>query len=445
MKRYWKIVMAIWFCLAPISVAAVDSMTEAGIAQQAGYDVPEDYIPKGGTIVFELETGQILFERNADIAWNAASLSKVMTLYLAYEAIEKGTLSRDHVFTVTEKYVDISQNYSLSNNQMILGAEYTFDELVQLIVVPSSNAACILLADTIAGDEAAFVEMMNAKAAELGMTQSRFYNSAGPRNEDLYPYIPEGQPLDGDNVISARDYAILAYHFLTKYPAILENTNQYFLTVKPGTVYEESFTGYQHSLPDGPLAYEGTDGLKTGSSDTAGYNIVSTAKRGNTRLVMVMLGVGSWPDDEAELARNKMNNAIYDQLFARYAYQPILSKGKHEVAGKSIELDQDFYGLVVDSQQPELVLEAGTVKVVPSLPVLSGAQTKTVAYREPVSPMLSPSDTSPKDLLTKWLTGKKEWWLVIVAGIIAALVFLTVLLRPRRSSMSKRRAASRID
>ncbi|MDQ0223343.1 D-alanyl-D-alanine carboxypeptidase family protein [Streptococcus moroccensis] len=233
------------------AVLATEKTSEIDLVKAMGEDLDGSYQPQGGSIVIDAATGQVLYEQDADKVWHVASLTKIMTLYLAYEALEAGEISEQETFKVTQKYVDISQIYALSNNKMVLGAEYTFDDLAKLMMIVSSNAATMLMADTIAEDESAFVDLMNAKAKELGMTQTQFYNASGSSNELLGDYAPKNQPKDGDNQGTARDFALLSYHLLKNYPQAITHTRQYELTIKKETDYEESFTAHHLSLEGG--------------------------------------------------------------------------------------------------------------------------------------------------------------------------------------------------
>ncbi|MEY8463423.1 D-alanyl-D-alanine carboxypeptidase family protein [Streptococcus merionis] len=418
-------------------VLALESHSELELAKEMGQDLEAKYAPKGGSIVIDAATGQVLYEREADKQWPVASLTKIMTLYLAYEALESGELSRDMTFEVTQKDVDISQISALSNNTMVLGAQYTFDELAQLMMIVSSNAATVLMADTIAGDEGAFVDLMNAKAKELGMTQTQFYNASGSSNELLGDYAPANQPKDGENKGSARDFALLSYHLIKDYPQALKNTSQYNLSLKEGSEYEESFTAHHLSLVGGPTAYEGTDGLKTGSSDSAGYNLVSTVKRQGVRLISVVMGVGEWPDDKAEEARNRLSNALHDAVYKEYTYQRILPRGFQTINDRAIVLEEDLYAMVRRGEKLDFTLENGQVTLDDDAVYISeDTQQPSAAYRI----WVAPKPDLVQLLRHTWLRVAYQWWLVGTGSFVLLIVGIYLL---RGGTFSRKRKGGR--
>ena len=144
-----------------------------------------------GSIITEIHTGQILWEENKDVSWAPASMTKLMTILLAYDAMEEGKFEKDMQVAVNEKYTDIAGRYALSNNVMQMGATYTVGELIDLIIVPSSAAATYMLADLVEPDPDKFVALMNQKAKEIGMTHTTYYNCVGVTNDLLYPYAPK--------------------------------------------------------------------------------------------------------------------------------------------------------------------------------------------------------------------------------------------------------------
>ena len=229
---------------------------------------------------------------------------------------------------------------------MQLGASYTVAELMDLIIVPSSAAATYMLADMVDPDPDKFVERMNQKAQELGMNNTKYFNCVGVTNNLLQPYQPLKQPLNGDNLTTPEDYALLCTYLVNTYPDILNHTKYSEITVKAGTPYEEHFTSYQISLEGAKYALEGTDGLKTGSSDTAGFNYSSTAKRGDTRLVEIVMGVSEWSDQSGEEIRHLVGNAIMEQAFEQFEYKKVLSKGVHTIDGKQVEVSEDLWDCV---------------------------------------------------------------------------------------------------
>ncbi|EOH95739.1 hypothetical protein UAY_03165 [Enterococcus moraviensis ATCC BAA-383] len=334
------------------------------VTQNAGYQTDEFYKPKA-SIVIEAQTGQVLWADNPDLKWNPASIAKLMSVYLVFEAMEKGQFTLNTMVKATESDQAISQIYELSNNSIVAGVEYPVKDLLYATLVQSSNVATVMLANLVtANDEAKFIHMMNDKAKELGMTNSTFYNCSGAETGSFNGYYkPEGIDQNADNVTTARDLAILSYHLLKNYPDTVTYTSPTQITIMENTPYAEVLENHNYSLPGLAYGYEGADGLKTGSSPSGGFNYAATAKREDTRLIEVVLGVGDWEDQEGELQRHAFGNAIFDQAFATYEYKKLLSKGNNTISQEEVILDQDFYGVIQRNTTPNFKLSADKVEM----------------------------------------------------------------------------------
>ncbi|MBO0441934.1 DUF1958 domain-containing protein [Candidatus Enterococcus ikei] len=332
------------------------------ITQNAGYQTNEFYKPKA-SIVIEAQTGQVLWEDNPDLKWNPASIAKLMSVYLVFEAMEQGKFTLDTTVKATDSDQAISQIYELSNNSIVSGVDYPVRDLLYATLVQSSNVATVMLANLVtANDEAKFVHMMNDKAKELGMTNSTFYNCSGAETGAFNGYYkPEGIDQRADNVTTARDLAILSYQLLKNYPDTVTYTSPTQITIMENTPYAELLENHNYSLPGLAYGYEGADGLKTGSSPTGGFNYAATAKRGETRLIEIVLGVGDWEDQEGELQRHAFGNAIFDRAFATYEYKKLLSKGDNTINKEDVILEQDFYGVIQKNTAPAFSLSADTL------------------------------------------------------------------------------------
>lgn len=379
-KKFSILAMAFAVVLSGMSPALeVRAERAIDVARRRGQNLEDRYQP-AGSIITEIETGQILWQEDAAVSWKPASMTKLMVVLLAYDAIEQGKFTMETQVPVSKKYLEISVNYKLSNNVMKEGASYTVSELMDLIIVPSSAAATYMLADLIEPDPDKFAELMNQKAADLKMTQTTYYNPVGVANSLLVPYQPVNQSLSDDNVTSPTDYALLCSYFVKKYPDILNHTKHPQITVKAGTPYEEHFKTYQISLEGAKYGLEGTDGLKTGSSD-AGFNYSSTAKRGDTRLVEVVMGVSTWEDQTGEEIRHLVGNAIMEEAFEQYEYRIVLPKGTHTIGEEKITIEKDFWDCVPKNQEIPLKLHDGKVMVDLERSYLPGYKAPAVAYK----------------------------------------------------------------
>ena len=224
-------------------------------------------------IVFDETTGSILLEKDADKPLPPASMSKLMTLLLAFEALQDGRVSLETKFRVSAKASQKGgSKMFIEENQLV-----SVEDLVRGITVASGNDACIALAEALNGTEDSFVSRMNIKAKDLGLTNSYFTNSTG---------WPATQ-----HVMSARDLLKLAIHVREKYPEYYH----YF--------QEKEFTwnGIRQQNRN-PLLNTGigADGLKTGHTEEAGYGLVGSSKLGDRRVSFVLAGLKTSQDRKFE-------------------------------------------------------------------------------------------------------------------------------------------------
>ena len=410
------------------------------IARKHGHNLEERYQP-AGSIITEVNTGQILWEENAQISWAPASMTKLMTVLVAYDAMAEGLFSLETQVEVTDKYLDIAGRYVLSNNKMKAGASYTVSELIDLIIVPSSAAATYMLADLVEPDHDRFVERMNQKAAALGMTNTVYYNGVGVPNYMLEPYHPVSHPGDSNNMSSPEDYALLCSYFVKTYPDILNHTKHPSIVVKQGTPYEEQFDTYQISVEGAKYGLAGTDGLKTGSSGDAGFNYSSTAKRGDTRFVEIVMGVSDWSDQTGEEMRHLVGNAIMEETFAKYEYRKVLSKGTHTINDEQIEIENDFWDCVPKDQEITFELKEGKVRINQERRYLPGYEEPRMSYK-PVSELSQVFGGSAEGNNTD--KGIPVYLVLAVVSVLGiAAVSAALLLERRRRQLRRMRRRRR--
>jgi D-alanyl-D-alanine carboxypeptidase len=348
--------------------ASEDIMT---LTKNAVYNVLEVNRPVA-SMVIDAHDGRILWQEGIDLPRDPASISKLMTLLLVFDAIKEGKFALDTQITATPKDEAIGKIYEISNNKMTSGVNYSVRELITLTLVPSSNVATIMLSRLVESNEGLFVTKMNEKAKFLGMNQTHFYNASGASAVAFQGYYqPQGYEWQKNNQTSARDLAIMTFHFLKDHPEITEFTKEPVVTTKKGTAHEETFEAYNHSLPGKKYALTGVDGLKTGSSPLAAFNIVATAKENNTRIIGIIMGVGDWVDQDGEYYRHPFLNAIFKYAFERYEYKKLLSAGENEINGQKIVLADDFYATVDKNQEPKYQLQNGTLQVESNQPLVN--------------------------------------------------------------------------
>ena len=371
-KKLLVLGMVLLTLLQPLAIAA-DELVDLTKKMYPNDNIQAYNRPKS-SLVIDANTGDVLWKDNIDEVRDPASMSKLMTLYLLFESMKQGKVSKDAVVTATASDQAISKIYEISNNNIVAGVDYTVPELITMTVVPSSNVATIMLANLMSNnDPDAFIDRMNEKAKELGMTNTTWNNPSGAAISTFKGlYNSYNYPNEMANQTTARDLAILVYHFIKEYPDILNYTNQAQVTVKEGTPYEETFDTYNYSLPGAKYALKGVDGLKTGSSPRGAFNYIATAKRGEQRIISVVMGVGDWSDQDGEYYRHPFGNALIEKAFADYRYKKLLDKGVQTIDGKTYTLDQPFYATVKKGEEnPKLVVKNGQVEADSGLMTLS--------------------------------------------------------------------------
>lgn len=235
-------------------------------------------------IIIDGETGQIVYEKNADKVLGIASMSKMMTEYIIMESIENGKISWDQKVKINKYVHDLSKAPNLSNVGLTEGEDYTVKELYQAMAVYSGNAATVALAQLVSGSEKSFVKLMNEKAKELGLKHHKFVNASGLNNSDLLGQYPSGDE-DDENIMTAKDTALLAYRLINDYPEVLKIASIPKLKFRDGKEYPN----FNWMLPGLIFEYKGVDGLKTGSTDFAGYGHTGTVIQDGQRYITVVM------------------------------------------------------------------------------------------------------------------------------------------------------------
>ena len=214
-------------------------------------------------VLMDALSGQVLFEQNPNLRIPPASFCKVLTLYLAFDALRAGQLKMEDMVTVSEKA------WRTQGSKMFIkvGERVKVEDLLKGIAISSGNDACIALAEHLSGSEEVFIQKMNEKASLLGMKDSQFKNS-------------HGMPAEGQYT-TAMDMAILARHYIQDHPEalVLHSTTEY--------EYNKIRQYNRNTLLQKNI---GVDGLKTGHVEEAGYHLAATAKRDGQRMIAVVMG-----------------------------------------------------------------------------------------------------------------------------------------------------------
>lgn len=226
-----------------------------------------DYISSAGACVMDYDTGEILYEYNGNTTRVPASMTKIMNMYCVYEALKNGEITLDTVVPISQNVYEKSRNPLYQSVSPLYPEEtYTVDEIIGVVVTYSASGAAVALAELVGGgSEAAFVERMNKKAAEMGI-DAYYYDSCGIANNEISPI----------------GMATLARNIIRDYPDILVRSSK-----KSVTFHGNTYNTTNHLLDT--YYYQGADGLKTGTTAAAGYCFCGTAIRNGRRMISVTM------------------------------------------------------------------------------------------------------------------------------------------------------------
>ena len=282
-------------------------------------------------IAVEATTGKILYEKDSTQPVEIASISKLLTVYLVYEALEQGKITLSTPVEISDYPYQLTTNSEASNVPMH-ARNYTVQELLEATLVSSANSAAIALSEKIAGSEKDFVDMMKAKLLEWGIQDATLVNTTGLNNETLGNNIYPGTKKEDENKLSAYDVAVVARNLILKYPQVLE------ITKKPSSTFGGmTITSTNYMLEGMPAYRGGVDGLKTGTTDKAGASFVGTTVEKGMRIITVVLNADN--QDTNPYARFTATSALLDYISSNFALQTIVKQGESYQDSKSPVLD----------------------------------------------------------------------------------------------------------
>ena len=280
-------------------------------------------------IMIEASTGKVIFEKNADEKLVPASMTKMMSMLLIMEAIEKGIIKWDQVVTVSENAS------SMGGSQILLetGEKMSVFDLFKGVAIASGNDAVVALAEASYGSESVFVNHMNKKAKELGLKNTNFKNPHGLDAADHYS--------------SARDMSLIAKE-LSKHEKVFEFTSLYEDYLREGTDKKIWLVNTNKLV----RFYDGVDGLKTGFTNGAGYCITATARKNGMRIISAVMG------EPTSKMRNKEVSEMFDYAFAHYNIMDLL-KGKKSLGKYRVDSGKNEYAEVVPNEKATILMKKG--------------------------------------------------------------------------------------
>ena len=280
-------------------------------AQESGFTTKAPHV-----VIMDFDTGEVLFEKDARKPMAPASMTKIMTANMIFEALKNGTITMDTEFRVSEEAWRRGGAASGSSTMYLdVKSSARVEDLIRGIIIQSGNDACIVMAEGLAGSETAFADKMTARAREIGLTTATFRNATGWPN-------PEHN-------ISAYDLAQLAKYMISNHP-------EYY------PIYSErnfTWNGIRQGNRNPLLGkFTGADGLKTGSTSVSGYGLVGSAKRGDDRRIIVINGLTN-KQERSDVA-NRLMGAAFDQFKVYDLYEKGDVIGKVDVfMGKAESVD----------------------------------------------------------------------------------------------------------
>jgi len=277
-------------------------------------------------IAVDASSGKILYSQNAkESDMGIASITKLLTVYLTYQAVAEHKLSWNTPVTISDYSYNITQNLDASNVTMTKGASYTVKDLVDAALVPSANSAAIALAEKISGTEPKFVDKMRAQLKSWGISDATIVNASGLNNSDLEGNIYPGSGSNAENMMSAEDVAVIATHLLHDFPDVLQITKQSSIVFDKGGQNQQTMNSTDAMLAGGANARTGVDGLKTGNTTYAGNCFVGTTSQNGFRIITVVLDTDDNSDDSA---RFTTTNSLMNEIYGNWQAYGIASKGE---------------------------------------------------------------------------------------------------------------------
>lgn len=274
---------------------------------KADQTLPQLDLEAKSAIAIDAKTGKIIYAKDDKQTYPVASMSKLLTAYILLQAIHEGKITWETKVTPTVTEVDISNNTELTNVPLKEGHSYTIKQLYQAMLVGSANAATMLIGNSISGTQTKFIDKMRKTAKNLGITDAKIYSANGLTakylGDERYPNTDE----NAENEFSVRDMAIISQKLIEKYPEILETTKLTKIDFNDNG--EITTVNNTNELLQDDSHLE-VDGLKTGTSDAAGYCFASTTNKDGHRIITVIAGA---KDNDARFDQTKnLLNYIYN-------------------------------------------------------------------------------------------------------------------------------------
>lgn len=272
-------------------------------------------------IAIEANSGKILYEKDAKTPDGIGSITKLLTAYMVYKAVDQGDLKWNTQVTISDYPFDLTINSDLSNIPLD-ARKYTVKQLLDASIIASANSASIALAEEIGGTESNFVDMMTNQLKEWGITDAKLVNASGVNNQYLGDNIYPGSKSDDENLMSATDVAIVARHLIEDYPEVLDITKQ----TSADFDGINKLTTFNYMLKGQPVYRKGVDGLKTGTTDLAGSSFVAHSTEEGMSIITVVMNADDADTDD--YTRFTATNDLLNYVVQNWERKTIAKKGQ---------------------------------------------------------------------------------------------------------------------
>ncbi|MGT2935322.1 D-alanyl-D-alanine carboxypeptidase PBP3 [Streptococcus castoreus] len=271
-------------------------------------------------IAVDLDSGKILYEKEANEAVPVASISKVLTTYLVYKEIANKKLSWDSPVTISNYPYALTTNYNISNVPLD-ARKYTVKELLKALIVSNANSPAIALAEKIGGTEPKFVDKMKKQLKEWGISGTKLVNATGLPNHILGDNRYPNSESEDENLFSATDLAIITRHLLLEFPEVLKLSSQRSTDFAGQTIYS-----YNYMLKGMPYYRDGVDGLFLGYSDKGGSSFLATSIENRMRVITVVLNAEQGQENDLTVFR--ATNQLLQYILTHFQKVQLLEKNK---------------------------------------------------------------------------------------------------------------------
>ncbi|MCT6812507.1 MAG: D-alanyl-D-alanine carboxypeptidase [Lactobacillus helsingborgensis] len=318
--------ISLFLLMAPVNTVA------AAKKAPDNYDQDKVAIDAKAAIAIDSETGQVLYGKNINQPLPIASMTKLITAYLTLKAIDENKINWDTRVTPTRQIFAVASNREYSNVPLRMKHTYTIRQLYQATLIESANGAAMMLAQAISGSQTAFVRQMRRQLQKWDIKDGRIYTTCGLPNKSVGSDAYPGAGKNAENMLSAKDMALVGLHLLQDYPNVINTTkiaklnfvDQDFATPM------SNFNWMLKGMPQYRKRLK-IDGLKTGTTDAAGACFIATAKHKGGRIITVVMGAKH--ETNTDPARFIQTAKLLDYVYQNY--QPLKFKRNEVIIGKT--------------------------------------------------------------------------------------------------------------